>query len=263
MFDLTGRVAVITGGAGALGLATAKVFYDRGANIVLLGRSAENLSAAIGQMGQFEIDRISFEACDVANEASMSFAARNILSRCSKVDILVTCAAAPAVSGKFEELTLSDWRALMMTDLDGVFLACRVFGYSMIQQRYGRIINLTSFHNVATYPYRTAYNAAKSGVEGLSRALAVEWGHYGITVNTIAPGPIMTPRTQWFLNQDERNPAGMLARTPNVRIGDLKDVSSAMLFLASDEAKHINGQRIVVDGGWTMNAWWGNHAELD
>ncbi len=262
MFDLTGRTAVITGGGGALGLAAAKALHDLGARVILLGRSADKLRAAAGELGAAS-GRASFQACDVSDEASLTQAAQAILSAHEKVDILVTCAAASAASGKFETTTLADWRSLLTTDLDGVFLACRAFGPSMIQHGHGRIVNLTSFHNVATYPYRTLYNTAKSGVEGLSRALAVEWGHHGITVNTVAPGPIMTPRTQWFLSQDERNKAGMLSRTPSVQIGELQDVSSTIAFLASDEAKHVNGQQIVVDGGWTKNAWWGDHTELD
>ena len=133
----------------------------------------------------------------------------------------------------------------------------------MVRQKYGRIVNFTSFHNVATYPYRAGYNTVKSGVEGLSRALAVEWGHYGVTVNTVAPGPILTPRTEWFLGQDPANLAGMLSRTPNTRIGELGDVSSMVAYLVSSEARHINGQQIVIDGGWTKNAWWGNHTHLE
>lgn len=263
MFDLTSRTAVVTGGSGALGLAVAKALHELGAYVVLLGRSSEKLAVALAQLDPNGAERASFESCDVTDEASLTQAAHAIFSRYTRVDILVTCAAASAASSKFEAITLSDWRSLLATDLDGVFLACRIFGSSMIKQRHGRIINLTSFHNVATYPYRTLYNVAKSGVEGLSRALAVEWGHYGITVNAVAPGPIMTPRTQWFLSQDERNAAGMLARTPNLRIGELQDVSSITAFLASDEARHINGQQIVVDGGWTKNAWWGSHPELE
>lgn len=263
MFDLTGRTAVITGGSGALGLAAAKALHELGAHVVLLGRSAEKLAAAVAQIGPADAARASFQACDVADEASLTQAAQAILAARSKVDILVTCAAASAASGRFETTSLAEWRSLLSTDLDGVFLACRLFGPSMIAQGHGRIINLTSFHNVATYPFRTVYNTAKSGVEGLSRALAVEWGHHGITVNTVAPGPIMTPRTEWFLSQDERNKDGMLSRTPAVRIGGLEDVSSTIAFLASDEARHINGQQIVIDGGWTKNAWWGNHTSLE
>ncbi|MDC1251188.1 SDR family oxidoreductase [Gammaproteobacteria bacterium] len=261
MLDLTGRVAVITGGSGALGLAVAKELNGLGAYVILLGRSSDKLNEAISQIDSRPGSN-SFYECDVSNEDSLAQAAKKIFSLHSNVDILVTCAAAPAAGGKFEESSFDEWHSLLSTDLDGVYLACRIFGKSMIDQSYGRIVNFTSFHNVATYPYRSGYNAAKSAVEGLSRALAVEWGHHGITVNTVAPGPILTPRTEFFLSQDKANLDGMLSRTPNIRLGKLEDVSSTIAFLVSSEAKHINGQQIVIDGGWTKNAWWGNHTEL-
>ena len=261
VLDLGGRVAVITGGSGGLGLAVAKELNGLGAHVILLGRSLDKLNKAASQIDSTD-GSSSVYACDVSNEDSLAQAAQKIFAAHSNVDILVTCAAAAASGGKFEESTLSEWHSLLSIDLDGVYLACRIFGKSMIKQTYGRIVNLTSFHNIATYPYRSGYNAAKSGVEGLSRALAVEWGHYGITVNTVAPGPILTPRTEWFLSQDEANLDGMLSRTPNVRVGKLEDVSSTVAFLVSSEAKHINGQQIVIDGGWTKNAWWGNHTNL-
>ncbi len=256
-----GRVAVITGGAGAIGLAVAKELHDQGAHVILLGRSQENLSRALKEISP-NSKSIDIFSCDVTSETSLNQVAEKIFSEQGGVDILVTCAAAPAAGGKFEESTLDEWNSLISTDLDGVYLACRIFGKSMLKKSYGRIINFTSFHNVATYPYRSGYNAAKSAVEGLSRALAVEWGHHGITVNTVAPGPILTPRTEYFLSQDESNLDGMLSRTPSVRLGNLEDVSSLVVFLASEEAKHINGQQIILDGGWTKNAWWGSHKDL-
>ncbi|MBT9614046.1 MAG: SDR family oxidoreductase [Burkholderiales bacterium] len=261
MLALPNRIAVITGGAGALGLAIAETLHSLGAHIILLGRSPEKMEQALAQLDP-DGKRSDYYACDVSDEASLARVYSQAISTYSKVDILVTCAAAPAASGKLEDIRMEQWRSVLATDLDGVFLSCKTFGRSMIEQRYGRIVNLTSFHDVATYPFRSVYNAAKSGVEGFSRALAVEWGHYGITVNTVAPGPILTPRTRWFLSQDVNNEAGMLSRTPNVRIGDLTDVSSTVAFLVSDEAKHINAQQIVVDGGWTKNAWWGRHTDL-
>lgn len=261
MFDFTGRVAVITGGSGALGLSVAKQLKELGAHVILLGRSLVKLDEAIKEIDS-GFGSSSFYQCDVSNEASLTQVAEKIFTIHSNVDILVTCAAAPAAGGKFEESSLEEWHSLFSTDLDGVYLACRIFGKSMIDQAYGRIVNFTSFHNVATYPHRTGYNAAKSAVEGLSRALAVEWGHNGITVNTVAPGPILTSRTEFFLSQDKRNLDGMLSRTPNVRLGKIEDVSSTIAFLVSSEAKHINGQQIVIDGGWTKNAWWGNHKDL-
>ena len=261
MLDLAGRVAVITGGSGALGLDVAKQLKGLGANVILLGRSLDKLKEAISQIDSAS-GSVSSYVCDVSNEDSLTQVADQIFAAHSCVDILVTCAAAPAAGGKFEESSLEEWRSLLSIDLDGVYLACRIFGKSMIDQSYGRIVNFTSFHNVATYPYRSGYNAAKSAVEGLSRALAVEWGHHGITVNTVAPGPILTPRTEFFLSQDEANLDGMLSRTPSVRVGKLEDVGTTVAYLVSSEAKHINGQQIVIDGGWTKNAWWGSHADL-
>ena len=260
MSNLQGRVAVITGGSGAIGLAVAKKLGSLGSHVILLGRSNDKLNEALSDIDS-NVSKAYFE-CDVSDEDSLKETAEKIYGTHAYVDILVTCAAAPAAGGKFEESTLDEWQSLLSTDLNGVYLSNRIFGKSMISQGYGRIVNFTSFHNIATYPYRSGYNAAKSAVEGLSRALAVEWGHHGITVNTVAPGPILTPRTEFFLSQDEANLQGMLSRTPNARIGKLEDVSSTVAFLVSSEAQHINAQQIIIDGGWTKNAWWGDHTDL-
>lgn len=261
MFKLTKRLAVITGGSGSLGLGIAQTLQAQGAHVVILGRSQQSLDIALSKLDKFSTRAVAY-SCDVTNELQLCQIRDQIIVEYKKIDILVTCAAAPAMNGKFEETEFDAWRSMMGTDLDGVFLACKIFGSSMIAQKFGRIVNITSFHNVATYPYRTIYNAAKSGVDGLSRALAVEWGHLGITVNTIAPGPILTPRTNWFISQSSESEIGMLSRTPSGRLGDVADLSSAVAFLVSDEAKHINGQQIVLDGGWTKNAWWGDHTRL-
>jgi NAD(P)-dependent dehydrogenase (short-subunit alcohol dehydrogenase family) len=258
MFSLKGRGAIITGGAGALGVACAKALVEMEADVLLIGRSEDKLLSAKQFLGEASCSRIEFLVCDVTNEDSLNSAAAQIFKESIKTDILVTAAAASASSKPFQDLSLADWRAMTSTDLDGVFLACKVFGTAMAKAGFGRIINLTSFHSVATYPYRVPYNAAKAGVEGLSRALAVEWGHRGVTVNTVAPGPILTPRTQWFIEQDEGNLAGMLSRTPNKRLGTSADVGATVVFLAASES----GQRLVVDGGWTTNAWWGSHQDL-
>lgn len=258
MINLSNRTAIITGGGGAIGASIAATLFSFNANVVLIGKSERNLKVIAEKLDK-NLKRASYSACDVIDEQSLIIVKNKILERWKKIDILVTCAAAPAASGKTEELKFSDWRSLLNTDLDGVFLSCKIFGGEMVKNRYGRIVNLTSFHNIATYPNRVAYNAAKSGVEGITRALAVEWGCYGITVNAVAPGPVITPRTSWFLSQSPDAKVGMLGRTPNVRLGEIDDVAYAVAFLVSDKAKHINGQQIVIDGGWTKCAWWGTH----
>ena len=258
MADLKDKVAVITGAGSGIGAAVAETFYNLKASVALIAKSEKNVKKVAKGLDR-DLSRTNYFICDVRNEGQLSEVNKRIIDKWGKVDILVTCAAAPATSGKTESLSFEDWKSVLDTDLDGVFLSCKVFGSNMLRNRYGRIINMTSFHTIATYPERAAYNAAKSGVEGLTRALAVEWGSYGITVNAVAPGPIKTPRTSWFLSQSPEVEANMIERTPNARIGETEDVTALIAFLASYEAKHINGQNIVIDGGWTKCAWWGGH----
>ncbi len=258
MKTLDGKGAVVTGAGSGIGAAIAGRLFRQGASLELVARTVGNVKKVAESLDP-ESARVRWHVCDVREESDVQKVRTSILQRAERVDILVTCAAAPAAAGKTEELGYREWRSVLDTDLDGVFLCCKAFGAGMVEKRYGRIVNLTSFHNVATYPNRAAYNAAKSGVEGLTRALAVEWGCYGVTVNCVAPGPIRTPRTSWFLSQSPDVEAGMTGRTPNARIGDPEDVASLVAYLVSEEARHINGQHIVIDGGWTKCAWWGRH----
>jgi len=256
--SLKGKIAVITGAGSGIGAAVAERLHGLSAEVVLLARTETNVKSVCSKLAAKRSGAM-YCVCDVAEETSLLAVREKILRKKGKIDILVTCAAAPAQAVKSEEMKFESWRSLLRTDLDGVFLSCKVFGTPMLKQRHGRIVNMTSFHTVATYPERVAYNAAKSGVEGLTRALAVEWGRYGVTVNAVAPGPIRTPRTSFFLSQSPEVEEGMIGRTPLARIGETSDVAALIAFLVSDEAGHISGQQIVIDGGWTKNAWWGRH----
>lgn len=261
MFKLTGRTAIITGAGSGIGEAVASTLFGLGANVCLIARTGANVKKVAEALDK-GLEKTAYYACDVRDEAALTTVRASVTEKFKGIDILVTCAAAAAQSGKTEDLSLEAWRGLLAIDLDGVFLSCKVFGQGMIKKGYGRIINLTSFHNIATYPQRAAYNAAKGGVLGLTRALAVEWGRHGITVNAVAPGPIRTPRTSWFLSQSPDTEQGMLGRTPSARIGETGDVAALIAFLATEEARHVNGQEIVIDGGWTKSAWWGRYNEL-
>lgn len=258
MFSLENKVAVVTGAGSGIGATVAETLSRAGALVCCVARNIEQVMN-VARRCDPQLARSAYLSCDVSDEPSVEHLSEAVVTRWHRVDILVTCAAAPASTGPTGDLRFEDWRSLLAVDLDGVFLTNRAFGPRMCSQGSGRIINLSSFHTVATYPARAAYNAAKSGVEGLSRALAVEWGSYGVTVNTVAPGPIRTPRTAWFLSRDPQTETGMIGRTPTARIGETEDVATTVTFLASDEARHINGQQIVIDGGWTRNAWWGAH----
>lgn len=256
--DLSGRGALVTGAGSGIGKSVAIALATAGALITLVGRRRDVLEDSAHEIakggGQARV-----AVADVTDAAAMDRAASVCDEALRGLSILVTCAAGPAAAGPSESLSAESWQGIVGTDLTGVFYACQAAGRRMLARGYGRIVNLASFHVVATYPQRAAYVAAKAGVVGLTQALAVEWGGRGVVVNAVAPGPIVTPRTAWFLGQDPNSENGMVGRTPTGRLGDLEDVVAPIVFLASDEARHISGQTVVVDGAWTRNAWWGRH----
>lgn len=252
------QVALITGAGSGIGRATAESFVREGAAVALVARHAEGIAEVAARIASSGGHALAVQA-DISQIESVVAMMQRVIDAYGRVDALVTCAAAGPAAGSSEELSLSDWQQVIDTDLTGTFLTCQAAGRVMLKQGYGRIVNVASFHVVATYPQRAAYAAAKSGVVGLTQALAVEWAGRGITVNAVAPGPIRTPRTSWFLAQNAVNEAGMIGRTPSGRLGETADVSAVILFLCAKEAGHVNGQTIVIDGGWTKNAWWGQH----
>ncbi len=258
MINLSGKTAVVTGAGGGIGSAVAQKLFSLGANVALLDLSEEKIRQLAERLDA-SLQKSAYFAADATGEPEMQAVKEEIVKKWGKVDILANCIGAPAAATPMVELKFEDFKKLVDTDLHSAFLSCKVFGSCMVKNKYGRVINFASFHTVATYPDRVAYNVAKSAVEGLTRALAVEWGPFGITANAVAPGPVRTPRTEWFLQQSPENEAGMLGRTPNARLAEPADIADLVAFLASDEAKHINGQQIVIDGGWTKCAWWGKN----
>ncbi len=252
------QVILVSGAGRGIGKATAEAFVTRGAAVVLVARH----STEIQEMARIFTENggtALAKTVDVTSADSLKTLMQDITQSFGRLDGLVTCAAADPASGPSEQLPLQEWQRVIDVDLTGTFLTCQAAGRVMLAQGYGRIVNLSSFHVTATYPERTAYVAAKAGVVGMTEALAVEWGGRGITVNAVAPGPILTPRTQWFLSQDPKNEQGMIGRTPTGRLGTVEEVAATLVFLCSKEAGHINGHTITIDGGWTKNAWWGQH----
>ena len=252
----SGQVAIVTGGGRGIGRATAEALAGEGATVVIAARGDSEMAEVVAGI-QSRGGQAAAIRTDIGLPETITALVDETVRRFGRVDVLVTAAAAGPSAGPSETLALETWQTVIALDLTGTFLTCQAAGRVMLQQRYGRIVNLSSFHTVATYPQRAAYVAAKMGVNGLTQALAVEWGGRGVTVNAVAPGPIRTPRTNWFLSQDPANEAGMVGRTPTGRLGEPEEVAATILFLGSKAAGHISGQTIVVDGAWTKNAWWG------
>lgn len=252
------RFALVTGAGRGIGRAAAARLASEGASVALSARHPDEIEAVARELSGGRGRSLAVTA-DVADRDSVEALVDRVATEFGRLDILVTCAAAAAAVGPSESLPLADWLGVISTDLTGTFLTCQAAGRRMLTAGYGRIVNLASFHVVGTYPQRAAYVTAKAGVVGLTQALAVEWSGRGVTVNAVAPGPIRTPRTSWFLSRDPQSEDAMIARTPAGRLGEPEDVAEAIAFLCSEGARHVSGQTLVIDGAWTKNAWWGRH----
>jgi len=250
-FDLKGQVAVVTGASTGLGLQMAKAFASQGANLVLLARRMnlleENARAITEEYG---VEVLPF-ACDITDTEKVKAAVAATMERFGRVDILVNNAGTGA-TGPAEEITDEQFKHEMNIDLFGTFICAREFGKEMIKAQYGRIINIASMYGlVGNLIIGSApYHAAKGGVVNFTRALAAEWGKYGITVNSICPGYFYTDLTTETLDSDFFQDIAKRS-IPMARYGRSGELDSCALFLASPASTYVTGQNIAVDGGYT------------
>ncbi|GAB4166881.1 MAG: SDR family oxidoreductase [Rhodocyclaceae bacterium] len=250
LFDLSGRVALVTGGSRGLGLQIAEALAESGARVAISARKGEELAQA-----QAHLQGLGAEVCtavaDLSRPESIPPTVAAVLGRWGTIDILVNNAgcnwAAPA-----EEYPDEGWRKVMALNLDATFYMCREVGRrAMIPRRSGRIINVASIAGLAGNPpeiemYSIAYNTSKGAVVNFTRALAAEWGRHDINVNAIAPGFFPSKMTRATLDRvGER----ILRATPLGRLGGADDLKGAAVFLASEASRHVSGQILVVDGG--------------
>ena len=250
-FDLTGRVAVVTGASTGLGLQRAKAFANQGANLVLLARRMnllEENAKAINEEYRVEVLPV---ACDITITEQVVNAVNATMERFGRVDILVNNAGTGAVAPA-EEITDEQFKHEMSIDLFGTFVCAREFGKKMIEARFGRIINIASMYGLVGNMIvgSSPYHAAKGGVVNLTRALAAEWGKHGITVNSICPGYFYTDLTTETLDSDFFQDIAKRS-IPLARYGRSGELDTCALFLASPNSSYVNGQNIAVDGGYT------------
>jgi len=244
-FSLTGKTALVTGASKGIGASIAVAMAQAGADVVLVGRSQDSLSAtrtAIENLGRSTETLIA----DVESRDQITAAFKSIEQL--NVEIVVNNAGsisrAPAI-----ETSLEDWDRIIDTNLNSVFQISQLCAKSMLAKGHGRIINIASLLSFQGGINVPAYTASKHAVAGVTKALANEWGAKGVTVNAIAPGYISTDNTQALRNDVDRN-TSILARIPIGRWGTPEDLAAVAVFLASPAAAYINGEIITVDGGW-------------
>jgi 2-deoxy-D-gluconate 3-dehydrogenase len=246
LFDLSGKVAVITGATRGLGQAMAVGLAEAGADLALIQRTERDTRTKqiIERLGR----RCEIIPCDLADNEQVKAVMKEVDERIGRLDILVNNGGiqrrSPAV--QFPE---EDWDEVLAVNLKAVFLLCQQAGERMIAQGGGKIINvasLLSFQGGITVP---AYAAAKGGVAQLTKALANEWAGHGINVNAIAPGYMDTDMNEALL-QDKTRSRQILERIPAGRWGTPEDLKGAVVFLASKASDYVNGHVLVVDGGW-------------
>lgn len=242
---LEAKTAVVIGGTLGIGRAIALGLASAGADVVASSRSSDGVAevaAEIEALGRQTLRATS----DVADRASLEALHNAVLERFSKVDILVNSAG---ITKRIPTIECSEeqWNSIMNINLTGTLRACQVFGRSMLERRYGRIINIASMATMVAFHEVAAYGASKAAVGALTRSLAVEWSSSGVCVNAIAPGIIPTALNRNLLD----SPRGkeLMMRTPMGRFGKPQELVGAAVYLASDEASYTTGQIIVVDGG--------------
>lgn len=250
--DFTGRVALITGGAGSIGRAVAKGFLEGGAaKVILLDLDDAALQAAADDVGRGDRSRVQVVRADVRDVRGTREAVRGAIEAAGRVDVLFNNAGLnrrkPAV-----EITEDDWDLVLGVNLKGLFFLTQEVGRHMLARGGGAIVSTASVSSVRGHKNLAAYAASKGGIAQLTRVLAHEWASRGVRVNAVAPGYLVTGLTRDYLS-DPKIREKILAKIPLGRIGEPEDVVGAVLFLASDLARYVTGEVLFVDGGRTVD----------
>ena len=250
MFDLTGRVVVVSGASSGLGAQMARGFAGQGADLVIMARRLEKLESLAREL-EAQGCRCMPVQCDVTKSDMVNEAAKKVEAEFGKVDVLVNCAGSSKNAGV---LTMTDevWEVTVDADMNSVFYVTRAFANIMKKNNYGRIINIASMYGLVgnTALDTVAYHTSKGGVVNFTRAVAAELAKYNITCNAICPGYFETELTSSTLNTEEFT-AYMKATVPLGRYGISGELNPGAIFLASDEASYVTGVILPIDGGYT------------
>lgn len=254
LFDLTGKVAVVTGASSGLGADAALAYAEAGADVALLARRAEKLDqvkASIEKTGR----KVISVSCDVTKEASVQAAMQTVLDAFGHIDILLNNAGI-AVRGGVDAMSEEDWDKSFNTNVKGIFFACKYVVPQMKSRGYGKIVNIASVNAVIADKsdafIRHSYNASKSAVLGLTKGMACSYAQYGITVNAIGPALFETEMTQDSLFKSNAFLQQYNAMNPSGRPAKKGELNGTVLYLSSDASSYVQGQLILVDGGGAL-----------
>ncbi|NYZ14397.1 glucose 1-dehydrogenase [Azospirillum sp. RWY-5-1] len=249
LFDLSGSVAVVTGGGRGIGRSLAAGLAGAGAEVVLCGRTPEPLAATADELAA-EGARVWWKTADVSREEDVAALAAAVLERSGRVDVLVNNAGINPIYRAAEETSEMEWRSIIDINLTGTFLCCRHFGTAMLARQRGSIINISSIGGHVALRKTLPYCAAKGGLEQLTKVLAVDWAPSGVRVNSIAPGFVETELTV-RVREHPKISQRLLGQTPMGRFCGTDELTGAAVFLASAASSYVTGHSLVVDGGWT------------
>ncbi|MQA08959.1 MAG: SDR family oxidoreductase [Pseudonocardiaceae bacterium] len=251
--ELSGRVAVVTGGASGIGAAVSRHCADRGAKVVVADINSEQATTVADEISGHAV------TLDVTDENQVGAVADHIEREVGPVDILVTSAGITQRPLSPEELGITDWDNVLRVDLRGTWLCAVEFGKRMALRGSGAIVTIASIAGMRSMPLH-AYTPAKSAVIALTADLATEWGRSGVRANSVAPGYTLTPLLQDQIDQGQRDVANLTSQTALGRLVETDEVANAVCFLASDSASAITGVNVPVDCGWLVAPTWNTYA---
>jgi len=250
VFDLKGRIAIVTGGNGGIGLGMARGLAGAGAGVVVVGRNTEKSKAAVEELGRLGAETLAVQA-DVSDEAAVARLVQATLDRFGRIDVLVNNAGTN-LRKPLHEYSLEEWHRVMDTNLTSAFLCSRAVYPAMKKAGGGKIINIGSMMSIFGASFAPAYGASKGGIVQLTKSAASAWARDNIQVNAVLPGWIDTELTQGARRQVPGLHENVLRRTPAGRWGTIDDMAGVAVFLASAASDFVTGTAIPVDGGYSI-----------